>query len=70
MEFCSHFAEDIEKLVKLLMVLCRNTLNSYILRTPWVVMKLQPKSTLEDTYVKKDMDSSKSEYSENFHFRY
>ena len=33
-------------------------------------MKLQPKSTLEDTYIKKDMDSSKSEYSENFYFRY
>lgn len=70
MEFCSHFVVEIEKLVKLLMVLCRNTLNSYILRTTWVVMKLQPKSTLEDTYIKKDMDSSKSEYSENFYFRY
>ena len=33
-------------------------------------MKLQLKSTLQDTYIKKDTDSSKSEYYENFYFLY
>ena len=33
-------------------------------------MKLQLKSTLQDTHIKKDIDSSKSEYYENFYFLY
>ena len=33
-------------------------------------MKLRLKSTLQDTYIKKDIDSSKSEYYENFYFLY